>query len=326
MSNVFIEKIYNKINYVTYKDYVKKCNIYELWNQEYGDTYLISNEMFRQNTLENRDVYSEGSYICLNENSELIGFIIIQLCDKEEYEHNSWINLMYVKPEYRMQGIGKKLLHLSEEKLRKINKKNLRLGAGYHPYFPGLPKEIESEAFFKKEGFDLIKISYDLIGTFTKCIELEKNELSYRYATPKDDKEFSDFLKNNFGIRWYYEWKDYLEFCQKNKCDYKEYIVLIKNNIIIGFVRKNSQSTKEITHNTNWKHNYDFPIGGVGPLGILSEERGNGYGLEVVRIGMNELISNGTYNIRIDWTRHVDFYSKLGFNIEKQYKFYNKNI
>ncbi len=88
----------------------------------------------------------------------------------------------------------------------------------------------------------------------------------------------------------------------------------------------NDRHSPFIAQNVYWAPLFDGDLGGVGPLGIDSAERNKGYGLKIVEAGIATLRNRGSNHIVIDWTRLIEFYGKLGFNVWKVYQKYTKTL
>ena len=126
------------------KEYSNHDKIIELWNNEYGFIFPISNELFERNL---SNAYDEGSLVVLVDNNP-IAFIISKIwCDEYNingYDEIGWINLIYVHPKYRKQGIGTKLIETIESEFKKLNKKIYYIGRDYLNYFPALPHALKN--------------------------------------------------------------------------------------------------------------------------------------------------------------------------------------
>ncbi|MFK4997057.1 GNAT family N-acetyltransferase [Bacillus sp. N9] len=75
-----------------------------------------------------------------------------------------------------------------------------------------------------------------------------------------------------------------------------------KNNQIIGFCRINDNASPFIAQNIYWAPLFQHDLGGIGPLGIDSNERNNGYGLAIVQAALYYLQERKIKTIVIDWT------------------------
>ena len=79
-----------------------------------------------------------------------------------------------------------------------------------------------------------------------------------------------------------------------------------------------------IAQNVYWAPLFNGKLGGIGPLGVDSAERGNGYGIAIVEAAIAFLRSRDIKNIVIDWTGLVGFYRKLDYEVWKGYTSYRK--
>ena len=136
-----------------------------------------------------------------------------------------------------------------------------------------------------------------------------------------DDREyFLAFLHRCFPGRWEYE---ALHYFQRGGTG-REFVLLEKENKIIGFSRINDASSPMIAQNVYWAPLFNGKLGGIGPLGVDSAERGNGYGIAIVEAAIAFLRSRDIKNIVIDWTGLVGFYRKLDYEVWKGYTSYRK--
>ena len=55
--------------------YLKK-DIYELWNETYGNIYPITEELFKRNS---SNLCYNSSFIALDENEKIVGFILTKI-------------------------------------------------------------------------------------------------------------------------------------------------------------------------------------------------------------------------------------------------------
>ena len=98
------------MKFINLKDYKTKEDIYKIWNDEYGNIYPISAELFNRN-IEN--LYPKASYVAIKD-EKIVGFVIGKVWHDsyviKNYNGIGWISLIYVSPKYRKQGIGSALL------------------------------------------------------------------------------------------------------------------------------------------------------------------------------------------------------------------------
>ena len=63
------------MKYIQIQDYKKTNEIYTLWNKAYGCIFPISEDLFQRNI---SNIYQNGSYVVLNDEDKMIGFILTQ--------------------------------------------------------------------------------------------------------------------------------------------------------------------------------------------------------------------------------------------------------
>lgn len=309
------------------KDRVK--DLVSLWNTEIGRQFPMREELFIQNSIDDQNVLVSGSWIAVDEENQVIGFVVSKIwqenMDIPMKRDIGWIQALLVKSSYRKQGIGNALLKKAESALMEHYVTTIHLGRDPFHYFPGIPNEDQAtKLWFTNRGYVGIGIETDLINHYSdisassylvdgvECSLLQKDE----------QEEFLSFLKRSFSGRWEYEATIYFQ----NGGTGREFVVMKKGGRIIGFCRVNDHASPLIAPNTYWAPLFKEPLGGVGPLGIGQNERKNGYGLAIVEAGISFLRKRQINHIAIDWTGLVDFYGKLGFTTWKEYEQFSKKI
>lgn len=299
-----------------------------IWNDEIGGRFPMREELFKQNSFDDENLFIPGSFMAVNEKDEAVGFIISKRWQESlpvnMREDVGWIQVLLVHSNYRNQGIGSSLLAKSESALKGSGAKEILLGRDPWHYFPGIPAEYEkSSNWFAHRGYEYIGNDYDLIAEYEDAKtagvpELDGIEITILSA---DEKEaFLQFMKRVFPGRWEYEAIHYF----KKGGTGREFVILKKDREIIGFCRINDDQSPMIAQNVYWAPLFAETLGGIGPLGVDQKERGKGYGLAVVQAGVHYLRNRDINRIVIDWTGLVDFYGKLGYHIWKDYKKYRK--
>lgn len=312
---------------------LKKSNLKELtklWNKEAGRMYPMREELFRQNSFEDANVYFPGSLVAWNDEGRPIGFIISKIWQEKMNvpmnAESGWIQALLVDSDYRNQGIGSGLLARAEAALKRKGVTKISLCGDPWHYFPGLPKEFERQCtWFKKRGYAEVVTTFDLMAEYPGN---EENQLpacegvEFALLQECEKESLISFLHRVFPGRWEYEALKYFEKGGTGR----EFAVLKKNGIIIGFCRINDGHSPFIAQNVYWAPLFDEPLGGIGPLGVDPKERGKGYGLAIVEAGVYFLRNRGIKRIVIDWTTFVDFYGRLGFEVWKEYKALSKEV
>ena len=125
-------------------EYEKLNDLYLIWNAEYGNIYPITAELFERN-IEN--IYMKASYVAVDD-GKLIGFVIGKVWQDDynikTYEKIGWISLIYVKKEFRNNGIGTLLLQKSLDVFKSLGCTKVFLGKDYQNFFPGLPVDLKA--------------------------------------------------------------------------------------------------------------------------------------------------------------------------------------
>lgn len=302
-------------------------DIVKLWNQEIGTDFPMRKELLIQNSFKDSNVLMEGSFLVINENGDLIGFVI----SKKYTELNvvdfnrsvGWIQALLVKKSNRNKGIGTELLKRAEAALSARGAKKILLGKDVWHYFPGIPDQYGSvKRWFTDRGYQFNGMEYDLL-TEKGLSSPQLSDVSIAPIAEKDDaNQFLGFLHRIFPGRWEYEAIKYFEYGGSGK----EFILLKKENKIIGFCRANGPDSPQIAQNVYWAPLFEDGLGGIGPLGLDPEVRGNGYGLAIVQAGIAYLGQRGLKHVVIDWTRLIDFYEKVGAHPWKAYATYSKDL
>lgn len=317
------------MKYIQIQNYKSIYEVYALWNEAYGYIFPISEELFQRNNL---NIYLKGSYIVLNDEDKIIGFILVKIWKDDfeipTYQDSGWISLFYVDSKYRNQGIGSRLLELVEKEMRVLKKKRIYLGKDYLNYFPGLPVDLKNSAdFFEKRGFIRPYDTYDLIksikGIFKQKLPLKNNEIQYRIASITDKEQIIQFIYKNWPGRWTKEAIDYFN----NGGTGREYVLAMDKGKICAFAKIGYPNTHTnlISYSQTWRNRFDA-LGGIGPLGVDIAYRKRNIGYDIVAYAHNVLIDEDVSEIIIDWTGLLDFYRHMGFEVFKSYFYMTKEL
>ena len=301
----------------------------DLWNKELGKHFPMREQLFRQNSFDDENIFESGSWLVVQD-EKLVGFIITKKWQEERVmrlgKDSGWIHALVVREDVRQQGIGGQLLVQAEEALKIADCKHVFAGRDPWHYFPGVPHELpDARTWFEHRGFEAVGAAYDLYA------EVKEGAYPYpqyqegaeaRLLTMKDQAEMLRFFARCFPDRWYYEAQCYWERGGQGR----EFIGLFAGDEMIGFCRVNDDQSPMIAQNTYWAPLFLEPMGGIGPLGIDERYRGKGYGLAIVQHGAAELAARGMKHLVIDWTGLVDFYAKIGFKPWKGYEMMSKTL
>ncbi|KAF0818629.1 Acetyltransferase [Bacillus sp. ZZV12-4809] len=300
-----------------------------LWNRELGKDFPMRGELLRQNSFEDKSVLHSASSVALDENGNVIGFIVakawLENMNVMMNKETGWIHVLLVDSDFRGQGIGTALLKNAEGVFKGQNIRTIKLGSDPWHYFPGIPDQyIDAIQWFEKHGYHHDGNEYDLICRYDhqRFDPPKKDNVDFSLLKPGEKDELLSFLNRCFPGRWEYE---ALHYFKKGGMG-REFVVLKKDNRIIGFCRINDDQSPLIAQNVYWSPLFKERLGGVGPLGVDPAERNKGYGLAVVEAGITFLRERNIDTIVIDWTGLVDFYGKLGYKVWKSYSKFSKEI
>ncbi len=239
-----------------------------------------------------------------------------------KYRGHAGIGAFCVHPSYRHRGIGTELLNRAEEYFRRVGA--AKCETLYFPFhlLPGVPIECDDMVqFLNKRGFHGSKQSVDLIRDISD-FEYPDADARFRRLAKEDYGELMRFLEKEFPGGWHFGSKRFLD----SGGDPSDIVVFSEGNEIIGFCRTFTKDSLMLGGSTLW-----FPLlgenyGGLGPIGIAKEHRKKGLGLALLNHSILHNKNRGVRNMVIDWTSLVDFYSKCGFKVWKQYLHLEKGI
>lgn len=306
-------------------------HVLELWNRELGDRFPMREALLVQNSFGDVNVCSSGSWVVRDgATGEVIGFVVAKAPkERDPYlvadRDTAWIQVLLVDKRYRQRGIGSELLRRAERALMAQGAKRILLGRDPWHYFPGVPAEdTELKRWVEARGYVSGGDVHDMHCLLGEDVDMPVlSEVAFRLLKSDEKDAFLEFMRRAFPGRWTYEAAQYFAHGGTGR----EFVIAIKKDRIIGFCRINDANSPFIAQNVYWAPLFEGEaLGGIGPLGIDSAERGYGYGLTMVQAGMAILHSRGIRHVIIDWTELVDFYGKLGCTVWKSYTTYQKGV
>jgi len=300
----------------------------ELWNKELAIDFPMREELFLQNSFDDVNVSYDSSYIAVDNQDHVIGFVVAKRWQEEidvkMDPKRGWIQVLLVDSAHREKGIGTTLLERAEAGLRGIGVEAMQLAGDPFHYFSGIPDHyMHVQKWAEKNGYTKRIDTYDLINHLDKKYDVPVDKsIVFSILKKEEEPGLISFLERCFPGRWVYETMKYFEM----NGDGREFLVLKKNSQIIGFCRINDSNSPFIAQNVYWSPLFEQEVGGIGPLGIDANEQKQGYGLAIVQAAMAHLQERNIKIIIIDWTILVGFYKKLDFNPWKIYGVYLKDL
>jgi GNAT superfamily N-acetyltransferase len=300
----------------------------QLWNEEMGQEFPMRDSLFQQNSLRDINILHDGSFVALDHNCALSGFVICKYFVEQGRVQltgdTGWIQVLLVKKSMRRQGIGTALLERAEQALKKKGARRIVLGKDVWHYFPGIPDQYGPvKQWFTAKGYICDGLEYDLLIERPDSQIPEMKGILFSLAEKNNEQAaLLRFLHDYFPGRWEYEAIKYFERGGSGR----EFIILKKEKQIIAFCRMNDPASEQIAPNIYWSPLFNDQLGGIGPLGVRASDRGKGYGLAIVKTAVALLAERGLKYIVIDWTQLVNFYEQTGTSPWKIYATYSKRI
>lgn len=304
-----------------------------LWNGQLGDSFPMRQRLLLQNIMKDPLLLREGSWIAMESGDDgAAGFVVAKIASEQAASYgispqSGWIHAMVVDAGKRGRGIGQALLDKAEHALREAGAKRIALGNDLHRrLFPGIPDELkETKRWFESRGYEFREHAHDLIHVYSANEQSalpDTGDAVIRLAEPGDRAALGEFMRRCFPGTWDYQHSDYW----MNGGTGREYVLIEKNNAIIGFCRINDGQSPLLAQNIYWSPLYADEMGGIGPLGIDESYRGHRYGISIVQAAIHFLLQRGVRRMVIDTTPFVDFYGKLGYTRWKSYAKYEKRL
>lgn len=235
--------------------------------------------------------------ISTQDGDRLIGYALL---------HESSIALLCVDPDYRNQGIGSKLLALSEEDFLRRGKDRILLGRGKHYLLQGVPiNDCNAHEFFQRRGYsaDWVSVNMELRteGFDLSSLDLPPlpSDVSFRLADDADHDALIHDVKDANP-----NWVRIFETCDD------PIILATQNGEIVGF---------EIVGPTAGRFGSpDETVGSLGCVGVVHSARNRGIGRQMVANGVDWLKSQGCDAIELRYVALVDWYERVGFRVHRR--------
>src|SRR5690625_7456183 len=93
-----------------------------LWNQGIGEDFTMRTELFKQNSLQDKNVCHISSGVAGTDDDQVVGFIVAkrwhETLDVDMSDTTGWIQTLVVATKMQGQGIGEKILKNAERGLQ----------------------------------------------------------------------------------------------------------------------------------------------------------------------------------------------------------------
>ena len=297
--------------------------VFDLWERTLAPLWPLSREAFQHKTLTRR-CYQPGDHLVAEVGEKIVGFVATQLPQIAGVAPRGEIMLIMVHPDYRRQGIGKRLLTQALDLLKQRGAVEVQLGAGGMAYFwPGVPTNLpDAWKFFEACGWTNLESSFDLVmplnGYQTPAEVYGRIRLPNVTLTTAKPDQIPAILQ--FEAHYFPKWLPYFQKVADNG-DYVD-IVLAHNaeNQILGTAEVLDGRIEGQQHDfCVWQSLLGENIGGIGVLGVAEEQQGNGIGLALAARVTEILQERGLTTSFIGYTWLVDWYGKLGYRLWREY-------
>jgi predicted N-acetyltransferase YhbS len=274
------------------------------------------------------------------QNGQVVGVVLVTAPSQPSPESllfppAGWVEALAVLPACRKQGIGCALLAWAESWLSDHGCESARLAGGMRPFAPGLPVELDTQAFFEHHGWEAAEDhSYDLarlIGGTQPFFALPpERQAILRYslpARPQDQHRLLEMMAREFPGRWWFDCQQILATGGK----ISDYILTWTGDPdsataeIASFVRLTYEDSLWPV-DRYYPQRLPRPWSALGTVGTDSRLRGQGYSAVTIYTGLTQLRASGAQSCVIDWTGLVDFYGKFGFTTYREYIPLFKNL
>ncbi len=304
--------------------------IIAVWNTAMGEAFPLDEALFRQNVAENPHFAPAGCHVARRQgDGRVLGFSIAKVAQEPLgadglLADRGWINLIAVHPSVQRQGLGTTLLHAAEEFLRGLGRRRAVLGGDPGHFFPGVPDGIPALGFFGARGYRLVGDAYDLRRSLSgyrtpatiETVLAAHPDLDIRPLRRREEAGLLAFLDAVFPGRWKYTVEKWL----RGGGAIEDIMGVVRGPEVVGFAHLLHSGSRWIGPSIAWTRQAGRRAGGLGPMGLADDLRGQGLGLALLDRAVTHLMSLGVDEMVIDWTILLDFYGKLGFEPWRRYR------
>lgn len=296
----------------------------EFWNRNLPPKYHVDSVILRANTFECPTLDWGASFVSLNEDGEVNGFVAIKHPSTRLYPVRDPDEAHLSAIVFKEAKIAIDLLKASKRVLRERGIQSLTFGRDSAHFFPGCPTDLPAlKDLLLIEGFegngehvDLVRDVSDYEAPAGVQVLPEQGEISSRPLTPKEVQNLKIFLENTFPGRWVYDTSCKLE----SESDPTFVQGLFVNDHLKGFAVLQNPTCKKAISGAVWRKYLGENWCTLGPIGICPSVRGKGLGDALLASALTRLKNEGMKNCLIDWTTLTAWYEKHGFKVANTYK------
>ena len=287
------------------------------WRRFYPERYWVSEEVFRRSTVES-PLFDWGSSCIAVEGETVVGFVAIKRSASRYYKCTDRDVVHINSIAFETPEIGLDLMTHAKHVVAERGHSKLVFGQDSDHLFPGCPIDLRRlVAFFLVEGFvgegQVHDLERDLRSYESPAKPVKDADL--RMLTKADSEGLEGFLTHTFPGRWHYDTDQKIAAEGIESCVFG----LLIGGKVRGFAGIQSFGHARPVNGCIWHLSLGETWGGLGPIGVAEDIRGNGYGNALLGAALTELKSRGVEKCIIDWTGLVEFYGKHGFEVTRTY-------
>lgn len=292
----------------------------ELWCKTVPAKYQIAFDTLAPKLFGHPNFLSDYSFVAVQE-SCIVGFLAVKQNPVGTLYSLANHNRIHINS---LAFESKEIAHTLLNALESQCKQPLVFGQDNGHIFPGVPEEwTDLNSVLKERGYSREDIWINDLERSLRDFEFEyslPDGYEIRRTTQEDFPSLDQFFSSEFPGRWHYDTVTYKINWQNEPSDI---FILLTEDQIKGFAYTQSFATTKIPiAGCVWTPSLGKCWGGLGPIGISRDIRGQNLGAALLIASLLELKSNGVQQCIIDWTSLVDFYGKYGFQVTRRYKRY----
>lgn len=297
-------------------------HVVRLWNDAVGDLFPLREAVLGQ-CLEQNPSARPGDCCLAWSGDRLVGFGYAGLHrlagpETASFRERGQIQAVVVDGPARRRGIGRRIAHQLAIQAHEAGVERLEAGGGMFYLWGGIPNDLPGAAAFAQAiGFELAGPSYDLRGDIANlpadpgsAALLRELGLRVERAAAMDIPDALAFLLSEFGGEWWHETTWFLD-----QGGDPGSLLLLRDpaDRILGLARIHRPDGRPIGPPHFWAARRRPQAGGLGPIGIAADRRGQGLGRALLVAALTELRHEGLTDVVIDLTSLLGYYGSHGF-------------
>lgn len=303
-----------------------------MWNEFWGEKFAISPSTYQAKTSGHVTLLRDASF-GIEQGGQLKAFLISKGSPAQSlYEGPDPQRAHLAAMAFANAEQGQTLLQQAFPILSEKGYTQLVFGMDNGHFFPGLPTEAESLAkLLKSAGFtqsegqsvDLERDLQDYEIPAPYAPPLSRPDVHVNRCEADDIDALESFLQREFPGRW---WYDTMHKCRVQG-EASDVFILRVGGEVEGFAYTQSWRTTQIpVAGCVWNLDLGERWGGLGPIGVSKNVRGQGLGHALLGAALAALRDAGVRRCIIDWTTLVEFYGAHGFAVNRRYDTFVRSL